>query len=82
MACGWVLQNLAEVNLQAGQGVAVREVTLEEGHGRADYLLFVDGQAAGAIEAKPAGHTLTGVVFQPDQPCVRVSHGVPQCVSP
>ncbi len=28
---------------------------------RADYVLFVDGQAVGVIEAKKAGATLTGV---------------------
>jgi type I restriction enzyme R subunit len=62
--CGWEVQDVEELNLNAARGVAVREFILEEGHGRADYLLYVDGQAVGAIEAKPAGTTLTGVVFQ------------------
>jgi type I restriction enzyme R subunit len=33
-------------------------------HGRADYLLFVDKAAAGVIEAKKEGETLTGVEWQ------------------
>src|SRR5437763_753926 len=48
----------------ASRGVAVREVTLERGHGEADYLLFVDGKAAGTVEAKPEGYTLRGVEEQ------------------
>jgi len=63
-ACGWVVQDADRVNLAAGPGVAVREFVLKPGHGRADYLLFVDGRAVGAIEAKPEGTTLTGVELQ------------------
>ncbi len=37
---------------------------MAEGHGRADYLLFVDRQAVGTIEAKPKGTTLTEVEIQ------------------
>ena len=47
-----------------GRGVAVREFVLEKGHGRVDYLLFVDGQPAGVIEAKPEGTTLVEVEHQ------------------
>ena len=61
-AAGWRVQDLAEINLYAGRGVAVREYPLETGF--ADYLLFVDRQAAGVIEAKPAGTTLTGIAEQ------------------
>ena len=63
-ACGWLVQDRAELNLYAGQGVAVREFIMAEGHGRADYLLFVDRQAVGTIEAKPQGTTLTEVEIQ------------------
>jgi type I restriction enzyme R subunit len=63
-ACGWLVQNRADLNLYAGQGVAIREFTMAEGHGRADYLLFVDRQAVGTIEAKPKGTTLTEVEIQ------------------
>ncbi|HXU34499.1 MAG TPA: type I restriction-modification enzyme R subunit C-terminal domain-containing protein [Thermoanaerobaculia bacterium] len=58
---GWVVQNLEDANLSAALGVAVREVTLRTGHGRVDYLLFVDGNPVGVLEAKPEGHPLSGV---------------------
>ncbi len=45
-------------------GVAVREFVMKPPHGRADYLLFVDGAAAGVIEAKKEGETLRGVQWQ------------------
>ena len=58
------------MNIHAGLGVAVREFPLkwkegaETKSGSADYLLYADGWAIGVIEAKPAGHTLEGVVVQ------------------
>jgi type I restriction enzyme R subunit len=58
---GWLVQDMDELNLSAGQGVAAREFPMAKGHGRADYLLFVDGKAVGALEAKKAGYTLGGV---------------------
>ncbi|MDE2719292.1 DEAD/DEAH box helicase family protein [Candidatus Palauibacter polyketidifaciens] len=69
-ACGWVVQDFASMNIHAGRGVAVREFPLrwtdgaEIRRGSADYLLYADGWAVGVIEAKPAGHTLQGVVVQ------------------
>jgi len=63
-AAGWSVQDLAQVDLRAARGVAVREFPLKPGHGDADYLLYVDGKATGVIEAKPAGSTLTGVEIQ------------------
>ena len=50
------------MNISAGLGVAVREFPLKSGH--ADYLLYADAKAIGVIEAKPEGHTLTGVETQ------------------
>ena len=64
---GWLVQDVKSVNLYAGRGVAIREFPLERGFGFADYLLYVDGQAAGVVEAKPAGYTLTGVEIQSDK---------------
>ena len=61
---GWAVQDLAVLNVQASRGVAAREFPLRSGHGFADYLLYVDGKAAGVVEAKPEGHTLTGVEAQ------------------
>jgi type I restriction enzyme R subunit len=58
---------MKQVNLHIGRGIAIREFPLKQGHGEADYLLYLDGQAAGVVEAKPAGHTLTGVEIQSDK---------------
>src|SRR5690348_7179768 len=63
-AAGWAVQSRKDMNLFAGQGVAVRETTMAKGHGRADYLLYVDKAAVGVIEAKPQGTTLSGVEWQ------------------
>jgi type I restriction enzyme R subunit len=61
---GWKVQSHESLNLGAGLGVAVREFTLEKPHGRVDYLLFLNGQPAGVIEAKPEGTTLVEVEHQ------------------
>ena len=66
-AAGWVIQDLGTANIHASQGVAIREFALMEGHGYADYILYVDGKAAGVVEAKPVGITLTGVEIQSDK---------------
>ena len=58
-ASGWQVQDRRDLNLSAGRGVAVRELSLDTGE--PDYLLFVDGIAIGTVEAKPAGHSLIGV---------------------
>ncbi len=63
-AAGWAVQSQETLNLSAGPGIAVREFTLEKPHGRVDYLLFLNGQPAGVIEAKPEGTTLTEVERQ------------------
>lgn len=64
VAAGWSVQSQESLNLSAGPGVVVREFTLEKPHGRVDYLLFLNGQPAGVIEAKPEGTTLTEVEHQ------------------
>ena len=61
---GWSVQDKADLNLYAGLGVAVREAVMAPGHGRADYLLYVDKKVVGVIEAKPQGTTLAGVEWQ------------------
>ncbi|MCL4309372.1 MAG: DEAD/DEAH box helicase family protein [Actinomycetota bacterium] len=66
-AAGWLVQNAKEVSINAGLGVAIREFPLKSGHGHADYLLYVDGKAAGVIEAKKKGATLIGVETQSDK---------------
>ncbi len=67
VASGWLVQDADEANLGAGQGVAIREFPLESGHGHADYALFVDGKAAGIVEAKKVGVPLTGVEVQAEK---------------
>lgn len=61
---GWLVQDMKGFNRYAGVGVAVREFPLAPGHGTVDYLLWINGKAAGTLEAKPAGVTLTGVEVQ------------------
>ena len=64
---GWEVQNADSINLYASSGVAVREFPLRSGHGKADYLLYVNQKAAGVVEAKPEGSTLTGVEVQSEK---------------
>ncbi|MEZ0166993.1 DEAD/DEAH box helicase family protein [Kineococcus sp. LSe6-4] len=63
-AAGWHVQDRKDVNLWAGTGVAVREMIMKQGHGRVDYLLYVDQHVVGVIEAKAEGATLSGVEWQ------------------
>ncbi len=35
--------------------MAIRNFALKQGHGFADYLLYVDGRAAGVVEAEKEG---------------------------
>lgn len=70
---GWVVQSRDELDLSAGPGIAIREFPLKEGFGQADYLLYVDRKAIGVVEAKPEGHTLSGV--EPQSACY--SEGLP-----
>ncbi|MEX1204974.1 MAG: type I restriction-modification enzyme R subunit C-terminal domain-containing protein [Dongiaceae bacterium] len=64
-AAGWVLQDRDTFNRKAAVGVAVREFQLPGGP--CDYLLFVDSKAAGVVEAKKAGTTLSGVAEQSER---------------
>ena len=59
---GWQIQDFHDLNLGVALGVVVREFPLQSGF--ADYLLFIDREAVGAIEAKPEGTTLSGVEEQ------------------
>lgn len=63
LKAGWIIQNASAAHISAGLGVAIREFPLP-GHGFSDYLLYVDGKAAGVIEAKKEGATLSGVETQ------------------
>jgi type I restriction enzyme R subunit len=72
-AAGWHLCDCRSANIHAARGVAIREFELAAGHGTADYLLYVDGKAAGVVEAKKHGATLTGVERQ----SARYTKGLP-----
>lgn len=58
LTCGWVIQHIKQINLNAAIGVAVKEYLTDVGP--ADYVLFVDGKPCGVIEAKreEEGHKL------------------------
>ena len=57
---GWVVQHSKTANIYTSLGVAVEYFHMGKGVGEADYVLFVDGQACGIIEAKKEGMTLVG----------------------
>jgi type I restriction enzyme, R subunit len=48
--CGWVVQDRKSMSLRASLGVAVREYPTDTGP--ADYMLFIDTEPVGVIEAK------------------------------
>ncbi|MGC2221247.1 MAG: DEAD/DEAH box helicase family protein [Methylocella sp.] len=56
---GWRVQDRHSIDFTLGRGIAVREYPTDVGP--ADYVLFVDRQAVGVIEAKPEdwGHRIT-----------------------
>jgi type I restriction enzyme R subunit len=77
-AAGWTVQGKDEIDVNAGTGVATREFPLEKPHGRVDYLLFVNGQPVGVIEAKAEGTTLVEVEHQSGQ----YVEGLPERMQP
>ena len=74
-ACGWLVQDHKSMNISAAPGVAVREFPLKTGF--ADYLLYANGKAIGVVEAKPEGHTLTGVEIQSSKYTLGLPEGIP-----
>lgn len=77
MQAGWHVCNMSDANIHADRGPALREFPLNTGYGFADYLLYIDGKAAGVIEAKKEGATLTAV----EVPSARYDQGMPASVS-
>ena len=61
---GWKVQSKDKIDFSAGLGIAVREYQTDIGP--ADYVLFVDREAVGVVEAKPEewGHRITTVENQ------------------
>ena len=72
-AAGWHVCDYKGANIHAARGVAIREFPLASGHGYADYLFYLDGKAAGVIEAKKVGVPLLGVERQSS----RYTQGMP-----
>jgi type I restriction enzyme R subunit len=64
---GWAVQDMKALNLGAGVGVAVREYPTDSGP--ADYVLFVNRNPVGVIEAKKdaAGENLTATESQTER---------------
>ena len=78
--CGWTVQDKSQMNLHAAKGVALRELSFKTGE--PDYTLFVDGKAIATIEAKPEGHSLTGVEEQSTKYVTGLPPGFPAWRSP
>lgn len=72
----------SQANIRATRGVAIREFPLKSSHGFADYLLYVDGKAAGVIEAKKEGATLSGVETQSTKYTRGLPDGLPRWANP
>jgi type I restriction enzyme R subunit len=81
-AAGWSVQDASQANLQAARGVGLRNFPLRQGYGFADYLIYVDGKAAGIIEAKREGTTLTGAEPQAERYALGVSAEIPAAYRP
>ncbi len=64
VASGWVVQNKNQINFNAGLGVGIRKYQTDIDP--ADYVLFVDRQPVGIVEAKKEeeGYHLTVVEEQ------------------
>lgn len=64
---GWLVQDMKQLNLGASLGVAVREYPTDSGP--ADYVLFLNREAVGVIEAKrnEAGENITAVESQTER---------------
>ena len=64
---GWTLQDFRQVNIMESLGVAVREYPTSTGP--VDYVLFVDGDPVGVIEAKKdiVGENITTVENQSER---------------
>jgi type I restriction enzyme R subunit len=64
---GWIVQDMGQISLSAGQGVAVRECPTDTGP--ADYVLFVGEVPCGVIEAKKdsAGAVLIAAELQTER---------------
>src|SRR3989344_5005404 len=72
--CGWDIQYYKNANINSKKGVAVEYFQMSKEVGEADYVLFINGEAVGIIEAKKEGETLSGKEFQSE----KYSKGFPE----
>ncbi|GKW37482.1 type I restriction-modification enzyme R subunit C-terminal domain-containing protein [Pectobacterium carotovorum] len=64
---GWIIQDMKQFSLSAGLGVVIREFPTDSGP--ADYVLFINRDMVGVIEAKrdSAGENITVTEIQSDR---------------
>jgi type I restriction enzyme R subunit len=79
---GWHVCDMKDANIHAHRGVVIRSFPLKTGHGFADYLFYIDAKAAGVIEAKRAGTTLSGVEIQSGKYTRGLPDGLPTWGNP
>jgi Type I site-specific restriction-modification system, R (restriction) subunit and related helicases len=79
---GWNVCDVNKANIHTHRGVVIRKFQLKQGHGEADYLFYIDGKAAGVIEAKKEGSTLIGVETQSDKYTKGLPDGLPYWCNP
>jgi len=77
---GWIIQDREKLNFGAGLGIAIREYPLTTG--ATDYLLVIDRKAAGVLEAKPHGTTLSGVAEQTEKYLGGIPPDLPKICDP
>lgn len=65
VSAGWSVQDMKDINLGASLGVIVREYPTETGP--ADYIIFINRNPVGVIEAKKEGTILTTVEEQSER---------------
>jgi type I restriction enzyme R subunit len=80
-AADWHVQSREDLDLTAGRGIAIREFPMKSRFGFADYLLYLDRKAVGAVEAKAEG-TLTGVEAQSAKYAAGLPDNLPAHVRP
>jgi type I restriction enzyme, R subunit len=78
----WAVRDQSDANILAYRGVAICNFILKPGHGFADYLLYVDGRAAGVVGAKKEVVKLTGVETQSERYTKGLPDGLPAWNTP
>jgi hypothetical protein len=54
---GWIIQNVDEIDITKGSGIAIRQSPLKQGHVAADYLRYGDGETFGVSHADSSPKT-------------------------